>query len=217
MLIINKRSDREKLNNSITFIDNLIKNKTVKNISTIFTIVKLYADKINISNNIDKISGNYERHYDKYLFNMENQIFISETFNVELGKDPILPLIWNRERLISCLDEVGTISNPWKKHILNHRYHLFLPMGLTVVYNGNHSVNSGIIKKVGMLDYNFESDNIFDISHLYQDVYYDGTFYRLSHKNKKLVQTPFEYGCLFEIGRILKNNGISYLDYKLNK
>lgn len=192
----------------------MIKNKTIKNVSTIFTIVKLYTDNININNNIDKISGDHERYYDSFLFSTKNQVSIKKSFNIELGKDPVLPMIWNRERLISCLEDVGTLNNPWKQDVLNHYYNLFLPMGLTVIHNGNHSTNSGIIKCTGSLNYSTEKNNIYDISYLYKYVYYDGIFYRSSKDNRKLFKAPFEYGCIFEIGRVIKENHISYIEFK---
>ena len=80
-----------------------------------------------------------------------------------------------------------------------------MPLGITFVEEGNHSIETGIIKCVGSLSFDKSKYNcsVFDISPLYQQIYFDGIYYRTIRNNEIVEKTEFEYGCLFEIGRLL--------------
>lgn len=88
-------------------------------------------------------------------------------------------------------------------------------IGLTYVHNGNHSVNSGIIKADGYLEFDPNATNChaYDLTPLYDELYYDGEFFRYRNDHEISEQAAFEYGCLFEIGRILNEYRIDYFDY----
>ena len=73
------------------------------------------------------------------------------------------------------------------------------PIGLTIVYNGNHSTLSGILKGEGTIQAN----------QTYDYMYFDGIYFKNKMNDEKLYKVArFEIGALYEIGRILAENGI---------
>ncbi|MGN1457043.1 MAG: hypothetical protein ACI4XP_03700 [Acutalibacteraceae bacterium] len=44
-----------------------------------------------------------------------------------------------------------------------------------------------------------------------------GYCYRNISENKKIEEVPFEYGCIFEIGRLIKEHNISFLNIKYSE
>lgn len=50
------------------------------------------------------------------------------------------------------------------------------------------------------------------MSHLYNDFYYDGYEYRSYTDKSFRMKGSFESGCIFEIGRLIHKNNISFLN-----
>ena len=79
------------------------------------------------------------------------------------------------------------------------------PIGLTIVYNGNHSTLSGILKGEGTI----QANQTYDLVPTYAYMYFDGIYFRNKMNDEKLYKVArFEIGALYEIGRILAENGI---------
>lgn len=125
--------------------------------------------------------------------------------NIRLGKDPLLCFPWDTDRLKKSMDRIGGKDNPWHEQHDNHRAQLLLPMGVTSIYNGNHSSFSGYCKQEGELLIAAGSyHSVLNFEPLYQYLEFDGINY---------IYTPtcevvgcakcFEFGCLFELGRVL--------------
>ena len=115
---------------------------------------------------------------------------------VALKEDPIILRAWNYERLIRCLGFIGEdiiteklmfddedgIIKYYKKEVpnyyvhdkLNHYANIIEPIGITILYNGNHSTLTGILKGEGIL----YPREVVDISQLYDNIYFDGNYYR---------------------------------------
>lgn len=204
---------QDKLNNLIIYLERLIISNEINDYITLFLIVKIFVDKINNEQNIELLTGKIIKSLifdlngcDNFLTSTKKKVSIEKSFSVYLGYDPIITKHWSSERLVSCLEKIGSKEN--------HKFQLFLPIGITVVYNGNHSIQTGIIKKVGKLDYYPDINNIYDISYLYDEIYFDGNNYCNISNNKFICEANFECGCLFEIGRLLHKYNISYLDLK---
>ena len=70
------------------------------------------------------------------------------TKEIHLHKDLILPWPWKRERLINAISYIGEkrVRGGWKQDFDNHYTDLWLPIGVTWVKGGNHSIASGIYK-----------------------------------------------------------------------
>ena len=214
-LILKRR--KEKLNNVLRKVEELAKDKNSNRCAkTIFYIVKIYADSINYKNNVNLLCGcdTYDINNDTYLIKSVNPISNVDV-NLQLGKVPVVTWVREQKKQIDTLRDIGNKDNLWKEDKERHWYNLYLPLGLVVTTNdGNHSVNCGIVKSVGMINISSNKDttNIYDNSDIYNRVFFDGKYYRDIRTNKILARTKFECGCLFEIGRIIKKYEIFFLD-----
>ncbi len=210
-LLIKRR--KAKLKNVLLKVEELAKSYDADSHKTIFYIVKIYADNINNNNNLRLIYNMKTCNISTDSFLLDRtRLITNENVIIQLGKMPVVTCIWNSDRQISTLSKVGNEQNIWKEDEINHYCDLFLPLGLTVVYNGNHSANCGIVKSVGKINISPDKCNtsIYDNSDLYDKIYFDGKYYRLTETNVILQKTKFEYGCLFEIGRIIHKYNISF-------
>jgi hypothetical protein len=135
---------------------------------------------------------------------------VNKDISVSLKDDLVIPVAWNRDRFINAFTEIGTnYGNPFKYYSINHMSKLLLPIGVTIVYNGNYSTLSGVLQKEGSI----QPTEIIDLSSRYNNIDFDGTYYRES-KTKRIVQKVkhFEMGAIYEIGRLIKNTNICFLD-----
>ena len=208
------RSNKEKLNSVLQQVEFLAKSYDIREQRTIFYIVKIYADLINSERNLKLLTGeDLNSVLDCFLTDSSHEVCFSDSFYINLGKAPVITEIWNKERQIKALSKIGDDENVWSEHPTNHFFKVFLPIGLTVVHNGNHSSNCGIIKSTGHLELTPNKFNakIYDISHLYSKLYFDGKYYRKNDTKEVIKPTKFEYGCLFEIGRIISKYDLSFL------
>lgn len=222
-----RQERKERLEKILAYINDYIihPDSTLNDIrgDIIFNIVKIYTDKINFQLNEDTITGRRfegERYYplgdffDDY--SKPSAIKLEMPFKISIARDPVLTEIWNPRSHAEALSEVATPTNPWTQQE-DHWFSLYLPMGVTVVHNGNHSANCGIIKGEGELTFDFEAtgkSKIYDMSHLYKDYYYDGTDFRSKTDKFFRMSGSFESGCIFEIGRVIQKNRMkmSFLD-----
>ena len=217
------RSRRERLSNIVRYVNEFALSKSVvqSNSRTVFYIIKLYTDKINISMNEQLMTGT---EIDKHLYPLgdfydmvKTEVKINHDFWISLARNPVLTKIWNKERLVENLSDVAEPDNPWKQDQNNHMFNIYLPMGITEIHNGNHSANSGIIKGEGAIKLvgNPSDDSpkttIYDMSHLYDEYYYDGTYFRSKYDKHFKMKGTFESGCIFEIGRCIHEKGISFI------
>lgn len=141
---------------------------------------------------------------------------ITKKFNVDLDADPVITTVWEKGRLINTLSDIGIPSNEWKEQRLNHYANLFLPLGLCILDNGFHSTYSGIIKAKGSFAFNDDCNHhIYDITPSYDYMLFDGVYYKTKDGNRILGRgLSFEFGCIYEIGRIISENNISFLNSK---
>jgi hypothetical protein len=132
---------------------------------------------------------------------------------IDLAKDPVIPSAWERNRLVWSIADIGNQKNPWKQQRINHGIHLYLPIGLSIVTGGNHSITSGMIKRTGKLIINEDAFlcHVFDISNLIRSIRFDGTHYRKIDDGSIVFEgANFDFGCIFEIGRVILDNNISF-------
>lgn len=146
---------------------------------------------------------------------------IEEKITISLSKDPVLPAVWKSERLCDCLLNIGTSSVRWKEDKINHFVSVWLPMGITLVNNGNHSIATGILKQEGELVLGSGTNHeIYDISELYNFMYFDGIYYCAVQNGRRICRARnFDFGCIFEIGRLLCESGNknSFIELKNRK
>lgn len=212
----NKADNQQRLNAVLAKVELLAQSNDIRSHKTVFYIIKIYADYINSVANTKLLQGETAEDIlnDMVLTNTSYPFTLNHSYNIELGRFPIVTTIWNENSQIRTPAEVGNKDNEWKENPISHFYKLFLPVGLIVVFNGNHSINSGIIKATGFLEISPSKPNlsVYDISPLYHKIYFNGDSYIEKSTDRKICKTKFEYGCIFEIGRIMNKYNISFLD-----
>lgn len=155
---------------------------------------------------MEKIFFACENRCDDYIF--EDVKEIHTTKSIDLSKDLVIPYPWKRERLVRAISFIGDgrVSGNWRQDN-NHQIIVFLPMGLALVHGGNHSISSGIIQGEGII----HADRFYDISCIYDHVYCDGNNYIRKRDNSIISEVKsVEFAALFEIGRLIRDNNISY-------
>lgn len=129
-------------------------------------------------------------------------------YHLDLGRDLLLPWPWNKQRISNCLAKIGRGKQcgDWRAE-LNHRVQLLLPVGIGIVYGGNHSLATGIVNGEGMV----VNAHSVDLTPLYPHVYFDGVSYRRT-ADKRVVQAAAnaEMGAIFEIGRLMVEHNIKF-------
>ncbi|WP_449598744.1 DUF6710 family protein [Niallia sp. Marseille-Q9988] len=133
---------------------------------------------------------------------------LKEEKTILLNRDLVLPWSWRKTRIVDCIARIGEgrEDGPWRQDY-NHCVDLWLPMGIAWVHGGNHSISVGIIQGKGSI----KPEAIYDISDVYDYVHCDGINY--SRKEDGLIISPVknaEIAAVFEIGRLMKENSISY-------
>lgn len=152
-----------------------------------------------------------------YRLNSNNTIKLKTPLTIELSKAPIISRVWRDDRLLDALLNIGSdvqeknnylVDLPleyelktmdFKQDNMNHLCAYIYPLGFVYAYNGNHSINAGIIKAEGKLNI----DEIYDVSEMYNRFEFNGT-YLFDNDKDEHHRIPFELGALFELGRILK-------------
>lgn len=146
----------------------------------------------------------------QFIVNMERPLLI------RLETVPVISVVWRSDRLINALKIIGKdvkeknnflleISEPYvyktydfEEDTLNHFATYLFPLGMVWVHNGNHSINAGILKSEGEINVK----EVYDMRFMYDHYSFDGTYLTDSKYDEK-IEIQFEFGALFEIGRIL--------------
>ena len=120
---------------------------------------------------------------------------------------PIISCIWNNERVIDNIIDIGICNDNPFKGIDNSNVCGFIiePIGLIVITNGNHSINSAIIHNEGQVQF----DKCYNLSDLYEKYRFNGINF-LVKDSKPLF---YELGLIFEMGRILNKYDINLINY----
>lgn len=147
------------------------------------------------------------------FYNLKKEIRCAK--KLDLSRDLILPWPWYRARLFNTITSIGKgrIWGEWKQDYRNHYVEVWLPMGLAWVGGGNHSITIGIIQG-GKI----KPEHFYDISEMYKHIICDGRYYRRIKTNWLIKDeiigsvTNVEIAAIFEIGRLLVENGISFTD-----
>lgn len=133
---------------------------------------------------------------------------------LNLSKDLILPWPWNRERMCNAITKIGKGRKwrQWKQDYGNHYVEVWLPIGIAWVSGGNHSITTGIIQG-GELEPEY-----YDISKVYKYIKCDGKNFIRTKTNSIINNeiicpvTNVDFAAIFEIGRMLVERGISFID-----
>lgn len=115
---------------------------------------------------------------------------------VDLAKDCVLVFPWHRDRLRSQIKNIG--RNEFIYQDNNHFSYYYSYLKICYVWNGYHSISSGIVHKKGYIKSKEK-----DITPLFNHVYTDGLYWYNSHNNKKLFDLfDFRVGLIYEISKL---------------
>lgn len=221
---LKKNRDIESVNiekNTEIFIQDFEELIKTSDILTVEKFVKFLADSVQ-SELITRCAYN-DSNYISYFENIKNS-FLVDTFCkednkynaiVNVASTPLISCIWNHTRMINALKNINIQKgNPFDgiNNINNIRAYQIKSLGLVIVRNGNHSMNSAIVHGEGEIFV----DSIVDITPALNKYKFNGKAYIDIKTNKKVNSPymknnsePFTYtlGLMFEMTRILKKYG----------
>lgn len=132
-----------------------------------------------------------------YYDEANNEKLIRELGKVEidLAEDCVLVLPWNRGRFYSKI--ISIKNNDFVNDKSNHRGYYYPYLGLCTIYNGTHSISSGIIHKKGTIEV-----TAVDITELFPHIYTNGQYWCSTYDNKKVNVADFRLAILYEVAKI---------------
>ena len=137
---------------------------------------------------------------EKSLYDL--RIELNQDYEVSLSNDVVLTNPWAGGRMRTALIQhgQGRERGIWKQDSYNHVAQLWLPMNVTWVSNGNHSIAAGIIQRDGVLI----PKEVYDISPIFEYVRCDGDNFIDIQRNVKISKVrDVEFSAIFEIGRLM--------------
>lgn len=208
--------------NTRVFIEDFSKLIKKGNKETIQKLIKFLANSIQ-GEFLSKCFYN-DRNYGKYDLYILHSLLLDLSFKdyqkcdikMNVSQIPIISCVWNHKKIIDNLYSIGVCNgNPFNgvTNAWNISACLVEPLGLVIVLNGNHSVNSAIIHNEGEINV----DTKVDISSILERYKFDGKNYidiytkeKVSFSFLKNNSEPFTYilGLFFEMARVLKINKI---------
>lgn len=121
---------------------------------------------------------------------------------IDLKESDAVVLPWNRDRFNQSI--IGLKNQDFKYDKLNHMSHYYQELDICFVYNGLHSISTGIGYEKGEI-----YANIIKIEKLFDNIYTDGLFWYNSHTDKKIVTVSgdikiqdFRIAILYELARM---------------
>lgn len=217
--IAEKVSIEESTKEFIHYFEEFVKNS---NFETIVKLIKFVAGSIQ-GQLLTRCYYN-DRNYADYINQVKNSLLLNfldyeaiHNEKIKISTTPIISCVWNNSRLMGALSKINHLAgNPFdgNVHSQNIIACMVKPIGLVIVANGNHSVNSAIVHGEGEIIVNQTKD----IKPLLEKVRFTGKEYveigtnkPINSKSLKNGSEPFVYelGLMFEMARILEKNNIS--------
>jgi len=197
----------------------------------IYILVRILADKIAIDRTLELIMPEKPPYNSQELIMSEKLPYNSQDlFNSLLCKNTgdIVFKETKKGKVITCESihrerelVIDVIKDPlikWEQKETIHGISVYLPIGVSITYNGNHSIASGMLKRDGGKIRINDMSNVFDISPLIDYMYFDGVNYNRKKDETTLFEAgSFEFGCIFELGRIIMDRRISFSASRLER
>lgn len=116
---------------------------------------------------------------------------------IDLEKDLVITCPWHRDRLLNTLNMIWKNDFVYKDN--NHHAYYYTLLDICSVYNGFHSITSGIYHKKGQIEATVVNTKV-----ILENVYTTNGIHWYNKKNDKKVGqvTDFRAGALLEILRI---------------
>lgn len=125
--------------------------------------------------------------------------------DIDLSEECVLVISWNRDRIRNSIKNI--YKNDFEYHASNHLAYYFTHIDICHVYNGTHSISSGIGHKKGII-----KAKKCDIVGMFEHVNTDGKQWFNTHNNLVLNEVfDFRIAILYEIAKIkynLTNNSL---------
>ncbi|SHH59675.1 hypothetical protein SAMN02745180_00570 [Sporanaerobacter acetigenes DSM 13106] len=131
-------------------------------------------------------------------------VLIRKDKTVDLSQDTIILLPWDRYAFSYTVKSI--LQNGFKYIKSNHRGYYFSDIDLCYVYNGNHSIATGIIKKTGQIRV-----KEYDIKNLFKDLTTDGLNWYINGEKQLIKVFDFRISILYELAKTkynLTNNSL---------
>ena len=160
-----------------------------------------------IYNKMDNIEISHPFPIDYFIDTSDFQnkaILVREDKVVDLSKDTVILLPWDRYAFSVIIKSM--LNNGFIYSKTNHRGYYFSDIDLCYVYNGNHSIATGIIKREGQIKV-----KEYDIKNLFKDLITDGLHWYINGEKQINEVFDFRIAILYEIAKIkynLTNNSL---------
>lgn len=225
MFFINKKNEdmKRQLQSIIAIAQNIIDKSEISGdfLHPIYRYINAIGSSVLQRLLMQLFTGREVDHVDELLYDLchyiKNRNYISDCATIEnnekitisLKDNLVIPVAWNISRFETTITGIGVdCGNQFEFQRSNHMSKLFLPIGVTVVYNGNHSILSGIIKREGVI----HPTEMVNLASLYEKIKFDGVYYRDVDSNQVIQEVKnFELGAIYEIGRLLIKKDIKFL------
>lgn len=136
----------------------------------------------------------YDEHGNELLLELSE-----ETKTINLEKDSVMVLAWNKDRMGSSLKTLSRRDFEFDK--LNHFAYYYSGVDICYINNGKHSISAGLIYKKGFIE-----ANIYNIQPLFLHVDTDGENWFSKHDRRKLGNLfDFRIGVIYEVSRLIHN------------
>lgn len=139
------------------------------------------------------------------LYKIKNELHEEKVLT--LASDLVLPWPWEMNRIVSNLSHIGLnrACGAWRQDS-NHIVEYWKTFGIAWVHGGNHSIMTGIIRGEGQL----AARKVYDLSGLFNLVKFNGNeFVRIDNNEVISTVEHFEFGCIFEIGRMIHKHNLN--------
>jgi|GEM_PF-1832668 len=124
-----------------------------------------------------------------------------ETREVDLRKECVLAVPWEKPRLLDAILNVGKYG--FRFDAGNHRVFDFAPLGVCFVYGGHHSIAAAVRRRKGIL-----YAEVCDVRQLFDHVDTDGEVWLSKHTGERLGNVvDFRIAILYELARMRTTMG----------
>lgn len=129
-------------------------------------------------------------------------------YPIFLSKDIVLPTNWHPQSIVSLLGKIGTDDRHCGKfrQDRNHSTTLLLPMRISFVNSGNHSISQGIITGDGTII----PENVIRLNKLFDKLAFDGENWIFLETGEPMFSPRYpEFGWIWEIARHITEDQIT--------
>lgn len=210
---------KKKANQSLTFAFNQEYNHTIDYVNNVLSksnsdnekinVIEFFCQMISKDMQYDILTTIFysENYFKKRISNLlpsslynelgeKISLHTKENKELDLAKDCVIVLPWNRERMINSI--LYFKKHKFQYDELNHYGYYYKDLNFSYVYNGIHSTTGGIGYQQGKI-----TVPIIDVSKAYEHLYTDGCKWYNRHTKEVLLNVQdFRVAILYELNRL---------------